>query len=244
MIPKIIHYCWLGRKPTSELVVKCMDSWKKYAPSYKVLEWNEDNFPFDEIECHYVDEAVQAQKWAFVTDYMRLYVLEKIGGVYLDTDVELCKSLDVFLKENSFMGFESQYTICTAVIGAEKNSDWISYLLNLYNQRAFYCIDGKYDQTPNTKFIVKVLQEKYGLKDNDGEHQWLSCGLHVYPSDYFSPKNYATMQMRITKNTCAIHHYNATWKTTLSKIKDQIVAVGARLLGEEIIEVLKRKIKK
>mgnify|MGYP002511008740 CR=1 FL=1 len=242
MIPKKIHYCWFGGNPMPEKDQKCIESWKKFCPDYEIIRWDESNYDISKNQ--YMQDAYNEKKWGFVPDFARLDIIYTHGGIYLDTDVELCKSLDVFLEENSFMGFESQYTICTAVIGAEKNSDWISYLLNLYNRRAFYCMDGKYDQTPNTKFIVKVLQEKYGLKDNDGEHQWLSCGLHVYPSDYFSPKNYATMQMRITKNTCAIHHYNATWKTTLSKIKDQIVAVGARLFGEEIIEMLKRKIKK
>ena len=244
MIPKKIHYCWLGRNKKPELVEKCMDSWSKYALDYEVLEWNEDNFPFADIKCKYVKEAIKAQKWAFVTDYMRLYVLKNMGGVYLDTDVELCRSLDEFLNENSFIGFESRYTVCTAVIGAEKDSEWLSYLLDQYNDREFCRIDGRYDQTPNTKFIINVLQEIYGLKGNNGDHQVLPCGLHVYPSEYFSPKNYATMQMKITENTYAIHHYNATWKSASSKIKDQVVAAGARLLGETTIEKLKRKIKR
>lgn len=244
MIPKKIHYCWLGRKEKPEKVISCMRSWEKYAPDYEIQEWNEDNFPFDKISCRYVDEAAKEQKWAFVTDYMRLYVLKHAGGIYLDTDVELCRSLDVFLKERSFMGFESKYTVCTAVIGAEKDTEWIDALLELYDSRDFYRRDGRCDQTPNTKYIIKVLQEGYGLKNNDGRHQVLDCGLHVYPADYFSPKNYATMQMNITENTHAIHHYNTSWKSSSGKMKDQLLAAGARLFGETRIEELKRKIKR
>ena len=82
---KVIHYCWFGGNPKSELILKCIDSWKKICPDYKIIEWNEDNF--DVNCCLYVKEAYTAKKWAFVSDYCRFHVLYHYGGIYLDTDL-------------------------------------------------------------------------------------------------------------------------------------------------------------
>lgn len=101
MIPKKIHYCWFGRNPLPELARRCIESWKKYCPDYEIIEWNEDNYDINKIP--YVKEAYQAKKWAFVTDYVRLDVVNKFGGIYLDTDVELLKSLDSLLKYKAFL---------------------------------------------------------------------------------------------------------------------------------------------
>ena len=87
MIPKIIHYCWFGRNPLTKMAKKCIASWRKYCPDYEIIEWNEDNFDID--YCPYVREAYDAKKWAFVSDVARLYALVKMGGIYMDTDVDL-----------------------------------------------------------------------------------------------------------------------------------------------------------
>lgn len=121
MIPKKIHYCWFGRNPLPELAVRCIESWKKYCPDYEIIEWNEDNYDINKIS--YVKEAYQARKWAFVTDYVRLDVVNQYGGIYLDTDVELLKSLDPLLKYKSFFGMEEGKFIATGLgFGAEKGT--------------------------------------------------------------------------------------------------------------------------
>ena len=119
MIPKKIHYCWFGGNPLPELAIKCLESWKKYCPDYEIIEWNETNFNLD--SCEYVREAYQAKKWAFVSDYARLKVVYDNGGIYLDTDVELIKSLDRLLKNKSFFGTETTGVVATGLgFGAEK----------------------------------------------------------------------------------------------------------------------------
>ena len=100
MIPKIIHYCWFGRNSLPDDVKEYIATWKKYCPDYQIVEWNEDNF--DVNSCDYVKEAYGAKKWAFVSDYVRLYALYTMGGVYMDTDVEVVKPLDGLLKYNAF----------------------------------------------------------------------------------------------------------------------------------------------
>ena len=87
MIPKIVHYCWFGGKPLPEDAKKCIASWRKYLPDYEIKEWNESNF--DVNSNRYVREAYESRKFAFVTDYVRLYALVMEGGIYMDTDVEV-----------------------------------------------------------------------------------------------------------------------------------------------------------
>lgn len=108
MIPKVIHYCWFGDKPIPKMAKKCLKSWGKYCPGYEIKLWNEDNF---DLNCNqYVKEAYEAKKWAFVTDYARLYIVYHYGGIYLDTDVELIQPLDSLLKEQAFLELKLHLT--------------------------------------------------------------------------------------------------------------------------------------
>ena len=127
MIPKIIHYCWFGGQPLPEEVKKYIITWRRYCPDYEIRQWNEQNF--DIIQNEYCREAYEAQKWAFVTDYVRLNVLYKYGGFYMDTDVEVCKSLENLRKYNAISGFESKTRIQTGVMGACLENEWIGFLL-------------------------------------------------------------------------------------------------------------------
>ena len=103
MIPKIIHYCWFGKEKKTKLAVKCIESWKKYCPDYEIIEWNEDNF--DVNINPYTKKCYNEKKYAFLTDYIRLWVIEKYGGVYFDTDVELLKPIDNLLLNQAYIGF-------------------------------------------------------------------------------------------------------------------------------------------
>ena len=91
-VPKIIHYCWFGGNPKPKLAEKCIKSWKKFCPDYQIIEWNEENFDVSAAP-EYVCQAYAAKRWAFVTDYVRLKAMTEMGGIYMDTDVELVKPL-------------------------------------------------------------------------------------------------------------------------------------------------------
>ena len=130
MIPKKIHYCWFGRGEKPELALKCIESWKKYLPDYELKEWNEDIFDISRNQ--YVREAYENRKFAFVTDYVRLYAIYTEGGIYMDTDVEVVGRFDKFLHHHAFSGFETDGNVPTGMMAAEKGSVWAKDLLDQY----------------------------------------------------------------------------------------------------------------
>ncbi|WP_455537659.1 glycosyltransferase family 32 protein [Terrisporobacter sp.] len=241
-IPKKIHYCWIGGNDKPLSVENSINSWKKYLPDYEIIEWNENNFDFSQSN-RYVKEAIKEKKWAFVSDYMRLNILYNEGGIYLDTDVEIVANLDGFLENDSFMCMESLDTVCTALIGSKKNQKWICELLELYDKRKFIKDDGTLDLTPNSRYIFEYLSTEYNLVRNNSINK-LACRLTMYPSEYFSPKNYSTMKMKITENTHAIHHYEGMWKKKSDKIKDYALGMVTRIIGEENRAIIKNFCKK
>jgi mannosyltransferase OCH1-like enzyme len=134
-IPKIIHYVWLGGKAKPDYLIKNLESWKKYCPDYEIKEWNETNF--DLSSNRYLEEAIKMKKWAFASDYIRLAVLYNEGGIYLDTDVEILKPLDKFLRHDFFTNFENLAMICFAVTGTVKGGKIVAFCRFLwYNENA------------------------------------------------------------------------------------------------------------
>lgn len=206
MIPKIIHYCWFGGGQLPELSKKCIESWKKYCPDYVIKEWNERNFDLNSSA--YVKEAYKEKKWAFVSDYVRLYALINEGGVYMDTDVELLKPIDCFLYERAFLGFEDLKAVSTGILGTEKNHPFFVMLLNGYNKRHFYLENRALDLTTNVVTITNKCVDA-GLKLNN-KKQRIEDVL-IYPKDYFSPKSLKTGEIALTENSYAIHHFNGSW---------------------------------
>lgn len=235
MIPKVIHYCWFGRGPMPQLAQKCIESWKKYLPEYKIKEWNEDNFDLDMYP--YVREAYDNRKFAFVTDVVRLYALYHEGGVYMDADVEVLKSLDPFLHHIAFSGFEDEKNIPTGIMASEKGGRWAKENLDFYNDKHFIKDDGTMDMTTNVQTITKIMLP-YGLKQ-DNSYQDFPDLITFYPKDYFCPKSYKDGKIYTTKNTITIHHFAGSWVAPKEKLKRRVI----NLLGEKIVTNL-LKVKK
>ena len=208
MIPKIVHYCWFGGKKKPKLARKCIKSWKKYLPDYTLKEWNESNF---DINCNrYVREAYESRRFAFVTDYVRLYALYTEGGIYMDTDVEVLATLDEFLHHNAFSGFEDNDLVPTGIMASEKGSPWAKELFDQYANIQFIKEDGSFDIQPNTERITNTMLEK-GLVLNNSYQDFPGL-ITLYPSDYFCPKSWKTGEIHLTERTRTIHHFAGSWK--------------------------------
>lgn len=231
-IPKKIHYCWFGGTEKNELIKKCIDSWKRYCPDYEIVEWNENNF--DLSSSQYVMEAYNAKKWAFVSDYVRMWALYNYGGIYLDTDVEILKPLDKFLIHDAFTGFEKEELPFTAVVGCVKKHEVVASILSTYEGRRFLKEDGTYDMQTNTESVSKLFVEHYGVKLNN-LRQDISNGLTIYPSEYFCPKSYTDNTVKITKNTYAIHWFDGSWMDISVKDKYKRIQKYNRVFGERCV---------
>lgn len=208
MIPKIIHYCWFGGKEKPDEVQKYIASWKRYCPDYEIKEWNESNFDINEND--YCREAYEAKKWAFVTDYVRLKVLYEEGGFYMDTDVEVVKSLDPLRVYDAVSGYESQTHIATGTMGACRDNEWIGMLLHDYNHRHFLREDGTCDMTTNVVVITDLTVKKYGLQLH-GQKLMFGHNMVLLPFDYLCAKDFVTEQIMQTANTYTIHHFKGSW---------------------------------
>ena len=207
MIPKVIHYCWFGKGQKSDLIKKCMASWSRILPEYKLKEWNEDNFDINSVP--FVHEAYKHRKWAYVSDYVRLYALYHEGGIYMDTDVEVLKPIDGFLTNVAFTGYESSGSALTGIMASEKGGVWVKDLLDDYEKRHFETYHGQPDLTPNTVHADKVMKQ-HGMR-LDRHEENLPEYVHLYPSDYFCPKTFDTGIVDITSNTYCIHHFAGSW---------------------------------
>lgn len=205
MKTKIIHYCWFGNNDKSELIKKCIESWHKFAPNFEIREWNEDNF--DIHCCKYVEEAYSRKKWAFVSDYCRFYILNSYGGVYLDTDVELIKSINDL--PDNFVAFENPSYVNSGLIRAARTGDTICKLmLESYHNDRFILKNGDLNLVTVCVRETAILK-KLGLKCNNTLQ--VVADTTAYPTDYFCPLDYLTNKIKITENTHSIHHYAATW---------------------------------
>jgi len=222
---KIIHFCWFGKNKKSELIERCIASWKIHLSDYQIMEWNEDSF--DITSNKYVQQAYENKKWAFVSDYVRLYALHHHGGIYLDTDVEVFKSLDEFLVHDFFTGFElyqGHLHPITAVMGASKGSKLITRLLSFYQNREFILSNGQLDLTTNTSSITKILVENYNIDRNKDAHQFFNDeeDIHVYPSFYFCNK---------TNQSFTMHHFDGSWRPKSKRFEKKLRKILHKVEG-------------
>ena len=241
MIPKVIHYCWFGRGQMPELALKCIESWHKYLPGYTLKLWNEDSFDINTVP--YVKEAYEARKFAFVTDYIRLYALYHEGGIYMDTDVEVLKPLDDLLDLPAFSGYESNKfsNFPTDLMASAAGGVWVKEQLDYYTDRHFLLPDGSLDMTTNTVTISRIMKEN-GF-ELTGEYQVYKNDMHCFPSDYFCSMT-RTSVLKLTKNSYCIHHFAGSWHTPTLKQKIKKFVFG-KIVGAKLTDKLiqqKRKL--
>lgn len=200
MIPKIIHYCWFGKKDKPQSVLDYIKGWKEICIDYEIKEWNENNF--DVNKYLFTKEAYKMKKFAFVSDVCRLYALINYGGIYLDTDVEVKKSFDDLLSLRSFLGKEMPFKLSTAVIGAEKNVDWIKDFLATYDNKHFIRRLGKLNTLENTALLTTFFNHNYPKYFDN---------VSIFDIDFFCAKLFSNGEYCISNNTYAIHHYFGSW---------------------------------
>ena len=211
MIPRILHYIWFGNNPLTPLAQQCLASWNAVMPDWTIMRWDESNFNIAAAPI-YVRQAYEARKFAFVSDYVRLWVLEQYGGVYVDTDVKVLKSYELLLNDTAFIGLEESkaHLPGTCVMGCEPHCKWVKDMLALYDNIEFVKPDGSCDLTTNVVRMGRFLQTKGFIPSPDAQYI-PEYGLRIYTHDYFSPIT-STRVMRKTKNTYSIHYFAESWR--------------------------------
>lgn len=206
-IPKKIHYVWVGGKEKPTDIKMCIKTWKKL-DGYEIIEWNESNF---DINSHpFVKEAYKNKKWAFVSDYIRAYVIYNYGGIYLDTDVLVLDNFDDLLKNRAFVGYENSSHPFTAVFGAEEKHPLIKKMLDYYDNLK---IDFNFTDN-NTISVSNILVNEYKCKLGNKE-QLLKDGIKVLKEDVLCNPS---------KNSKTIHVFTGTWlDDNTSDLKKKII---------------------
>ncbi|MDY6485770.1 glycosyltransferase [Acinetobacter faecalis] len=202
MIPKVIHYCWFGEKDIPKAQLEFIKTWHKYCPDWEFKLWNEKTF--DVTKFKYTESAYNQKKYAFVSDYVRVWALNTYGGVYLDTDVELKQNIECFLECDAFSCVERiGIPFTSAVWGSVASHELLQMLLNYYNDRVY-----TKSEQPNTVIISDILEKKFNINkftDSNQIGQLESSKICIYSSDYFCldlPHSYAT------------HHFFDSWSDT------------------------------
>jgi len=210
MITKTIHYVWFGNEKPN-LIKKCIKSWNEKLPDYEIIEWNENNFNVHEHP--FTKKAYNEKKWAFLSDFIRLYVIYKHGGIYLDTDVEILKSFDPLLENNFFIGIEMDKIINVAVLGANNKHWLVKEILNEYEDLTEY--------EPIPKIATRVISKHIEIT---GNKQIISNGDIIFPPEYFYPFSYEEKFSPecITENTYCIHWWADSWGSKKIKILKKI----------------------
>lgn len=241
MIPKIVHYCWFGHSPMPTDMLENIKNWKAKLPNYEFRQWNEHNFSIENTPI-YVQESYKQKKYAFVSDYVRLCVIYKYGGIYLDTDVIIVKDFEPFLSNGFFTSIEYHHDIVkslniinnslnknatrknnithvkgigiqSAIFGAQKNHPFIMDCINFYND--INPISDFKDSYNNIILpdILALCAEKYGFKYIERKQE-LKEGIVIYEQKFFTGYKNSTSQ------SIAIHYAHNSWsnKTILQKV--------------------------
>ena len=206
MIPKIIHYCWFGRKPKPKSVLAYIDTWKKYLPDFEIKEWNEDNYDVNMMK--YTKEAYFAKKYAFVSDVVRLYALVNEGGIYLDTDIRIVKRFsEELLHSHGFLGFEHNVYVTTGVMACEPNNILLKDFFYTYKARSFFKTFS-FDLRTNVLYLTDFMKQR-GLKCDNKMQKFED--LILLPQEYLCANDFETQTFYNNEKTYTIHEFSYSW---------------------------------
>lgn len=182
-----------------------METWREKLQGYEIIEWNENNLELDRLckENRFLSECRKRKLWAFMADYLRLYVLYNFGGIYMDVDVQVLKSFDDLLENKMFIGYEyfsRDYDDCvtegTGIMACEPGNPIIKECLDYYkeeiwNSNAYY-----------VPTILTIVFKRHAVTD-----------YKIYPVDFFAPYDYRKefSPTCVTSNTHTIHWFQASW---------------------------------
>lgn len=204
MIPKFIHACWLGDNVIPEIYRQYISGWKAKNPEYIIKIWKIEDFPKSILNTKYAKYCIEKKEYGFLSDYLRLIVLYKFGGIYFDVDVECLKSFDDLLDTNFFIGYIFDCSLGTAVIGSEKNNKIIHDLI--VKLETDFDINEKL--TVNNDWVTEYFIKTFNDFKLDGKNDFLNNSINIYRKDYFERIKLENDGM----GGYSIHHCDGSWR--------------------------------
>jgi len=232
MIPKLLHYVWVGG-PLPPLQQNYLDSWRQTNPDFTIICWNEQNI---DMSSEIIRTAYQQKKWAKVADVARLQAVQQMGGIYFDTDFRLVRPIDKLLRHKCFFAFQetdphSTDWVCNGVFGAEPGHWFVTQVLN-----------GLLEMKPNRllperptsfgpKHVTRLLRQA-GLRDysNDGV---MVKDIFIAPVSWFFPFHFSEefTEDCITEATLGVHFWEKSWETAVPlyvRVGKKVLQVGRK----------------
>lgn len=232
---KIIHYCWFGGKPLPKLAKKCLKSWKKYFPDYKIMLWNESNFDVNITE--FSKEAYKNNNWAFVSDVARIYALKEYGGIYFDTDMIVQKNVEEIISNcEAFAGWESEFAVAVGAFGAKKNHPLINKIWKFYLENEYSNENMSALAIP--VLLTNILKLEYSLKSDHMHTQILDDKIKIFARDYFYPISCDDTPNMFTDRTCMVHYYVGSWIDKSTKLRIKFQTTFGKNLGNGLLDFL------
>lgn len=196
-IPKRIISIWLSKGDTPVLIKKCLETHKQ--PGYEHVMITLEN-------CYmglYVQECLNPGsvckprgRYAKATDYLRMWYLNSLGGIYLDADVEIIKPLDDrLLQDSMFCCEEENGYVSNAIVGSEAGHPILQDYLGKVDRN--FIGSGDLIFNPGMFLWTEIVRSSTGVKR--------------YPPDFFLPYNHHLDRLKMTDNTYTIHHFSRSW---------------------------------
>jgi len=215
MIPKRIHYVWVG-SPLPDAQRAYIDTWRETNPDYEFTLWNESNIDFS---MPVLRRAYDERKWAKVADIARLVAVLRHDGVYLDTDFRICKPLDPLLHHKCFFGFQTKEPtkdwVANGVFGAEPGHWFVARALT----RLLSIRQLPFNLDRPTKFGPKLITR---LLVEEGLQTYSSSGgavrdIFLCPTEYFFPYPFGAEfhSSCITPVTYGVHYWGRSWEKSV-----------------------------
>lgn len=235
---RIIHYCWFGGKPLTEAGKRSIASWRRFAPDFDIVRWDETNSPLD--ACPFVRDAFAAKRWAFVADYVRFHAIYEHGGVYMDVGSELVRDIEPLLDCAPFSAIE-ELTLTVnpgLILCAETGDSLVGEVLDRYRGLTFEDTDAFMHAHTVNEMLTEVLEERgYERKDVlQVVDSWT-----LLPSRCFNPV-YGFGGFHIKRDTYSIHRYSGSWTSPVDRRKKQFVNVASPFIGRRQAQVIGRVI--
>lgn len=223
IIPKKIHYIWVGGKPLPVEFQQNIETWRKFNPDYEIICWNESNYDF--LKCDYIREAYESKQWGFVPNYARLDIIYHHGGIYLDTDVEVIQNFDKLLNDDVFMNMGCADRINQGCgFGAVAGHQMIGDMMKVFEQSHFVLPNGIPGKKACHTYIHPVIK-KYGFELKNSYQK--KNQIVIYPCEVMSPLTIDGMEDFCTEKTVSMHKEVGAWKNdeekyAADKLKDLV----------------------